>query len=71
METENRKSKTLVGGSKEVDATEEDSDGGRKASDETIGRALEIIQPLARVARDMGLVADPDVLRMPELGVEP
>ena len=49
----------------------EDSDGGRKASDETIGRALEIIQPLARVARDMGLVADPDVLRMPELGVEP
>ncbi len=49
----------------------EDSDSSQKASDETIGRALEIIQPLARIARDLGLAADPDVLRMPEFDMEP
>jgi protease-4 len=49
----------------------EDPDSSQKASDETIARALEIIQPLARVARDLGLVVDPDVLRMPELDMEP
>src|SRR5207245_490466 len=41
----------------------EDSDSSQKVGDETIARALEIIQPLARVARDLGLVADPDILR--------
>jgi protease-4 len=49
----------------------EDSDSSQKASDETIARALEIIQPLARIARDLGLAADPDVLRMPEFDMEP
>lgn len=48
-----------------------DSDSSQTAGDETIARALEIIQPLARVARDLGLVAEPDVLRMPDFGVEP
>ena len=46
-------------------------DSSQKAGDETIARALEVIQPLARVARDLGLAADPDVLRMPELAAEP
>ena len=49
----------------------EDSDSSQTAGDETIARALEIIQPLARVARDLGLAAEPDVLRMPDPGVEP
>lgn len=49
----------------------ESPDSSQKASDETIARVLEVIQPLARVARELGLSADPDVLRMPELGAEP
>lgn len=49
----------------------EGPDSSQKASDETIARALEVIQPLARVARELGLSADQDVLRMPDLGVEP
>jgi protease-4 len=48
-----------------------DPDSSQTAGDETMARALEIIQPVARVARDLGLAAEPDVLRMPELGAEP
>ena len=47
-----------------------ESDNSQKAGDETIARALEVIQPLARVARDLGLAADPDVLRMTDIGGE-
>jgi protease-4 len=46
-------------------------DNSQKAGDETIARALEIIQPLAHAARDLGLTTDSDVLRMPDPGVEP
>jgi protease-4 len=49
----------------------EGPDSSQKAGDETIARALEIIQPLAHAARDLGLTTDPDVLRMPDPGVEP
>jgi len=49
----------------------EGPDNSQKAGDETIARALEIIQPLARAARDLGLTTDTDVLRMPDPGVEP
>jgi hypothetical protein len=30
-----------------------------------------MIQPFARMARDLGLDAETDVLRMPEAGIEP
>ena len=49
----------------------EGPDSSQKTSDETIARALEMIQPFARAARDLGLTADSDVLRMPDPGVEP
>jgi protease-4 len=49
----------------------EGPDSSQKAGDETIARALEIIQPLAHAARDLGLTTDSDVLRMPDPGVEP
>jgi protease-4 len=50
---------------------QESPDNSQKAGDETIARALEVIQPLARVARDLGMTAEPDVLRMPDSDVEP
>jgi protease-4 len=47
-------------------------DNSQKASEATLARALEVIRPLARVARELGLgAADSDTLRMPETGVEP
>ena len=47
-------------------------DSSQKAGEATLARALEVMQPLARVARELGLgVADSDTLRMPESGVEP
>lgn len=49
----------------------EGPDNSQKAGDETIARALEIIQPLAHAARDLGLTTDSDVLRMPDPGLEP
>jgi len=49
----------------------EGPDSSQKAGDETIARALEIIQPLAHAARDLGLTTDTDVLRMPDPGVKP
>ncbi|MGO9245280.1 MAG: signal peptide peptidase SppA [Verrucomicrobiia bacterium] len=49
----------------------EGPDNSQKAADETIARALEIIQPLAHAARDLGLITDSDVLRMPDPDVEP
>jgi len=49
----------------------EDSDSSQQASDETIARVLEVIQPLARMARELGLKTEPDVLRMPEVDGEP
>ncbi len=49
----------------------EGPDSSQKAGDETIARALEIIQPLAHAARDLGLTTDSNVLRMPDPGVEP
>jgi protease-4 len=49
----------------------EGPDSSQKAGDETIARALEIIQPLAHAARDLGLTTDSDVLRMPDPGTEP
>ncbi len=49
----------------------EGPDNSQKAGDETIARALEIIQPLARAARDLGLTTDTNVLRMPDPGIEP
>jgi protease-4 len=49
----------------------EGPDNSQKAGDEAIARALEIIQPLAHAARDLGLTADSDVLTMPDPGVEP
>jgi protease-4 len=48
----------------------EGSDSSQQTSDETIARALEMIQPFARAARDLGLVAEPDVLRMPDIDLE-
>jgi protease-4 len=49
----------------------EGPDNSQKAGEETIARALEMIQPFARMARDLGLDAETDVLRMPEAGIEP
>jgi len=49
----------------------EGPDSSQKAGDETIARALEIIQPLAHAVRYLGLTADSDVLRMPDPGTEP
>jgi protease-4 len=49
----------------------EGPDNSQKPGDETIARALEIIQPLAHAARDLGLTTDSDVLRMPDPGAEP
>jgi len=49
----------------------EGPDNSQKAGQETIARALEMVQPLARLARDLGLDAEPDVLRMPDPGMEP
>jgi protease-4 len=46
-------------------------DSSQKAGEETIASALEIIQPFARAARDLGLATDSDVLRMPDPGIEP
>jgi protease-4 len=46
-------------------------DNSQKAGEETIARALEIIQPLARVARDLATTGESNVLRMPEVGAEP
>jgi protease-4 len=48
----------------------EGPDSSQKAGEETIARALEIIQPFARAARDLGLATD-YVLRMPDPGIEP
>jgi hypothetical protein len=44
----------------------EGPDNSQKAGDETIARALEIIQPLAHAARDLGLATDSNVLRTPD-----
>src|SRR4029077_10813522 len=50
----------------------EGPDNSQKASEATLARALEVIQPLARVARELGMGAgDADTLRMPESGMEP
>jgi hypothetical protein len=49
----------------------EGPDNSQKAGNETIARALEIIQPLAHAARDLGLASDSDILRMSDPGVEP
>jgi protease-4 len=49
----------------------EGPDSSQQTSDETIARALEMIQPFARAARNLGLTAEPDVLRMPDVAVEP
>jgi protease IV len=50
----------------------EGPDSSQKAGEATLARALEVIQPLARVARELGMSgADSDTLRMPESGVEP
>jgi protease IV len=49
----------------------EGPDNSQKAGDETIVRALELIQPLAHAARDLGLATDSNVLHMPDPGVEP
>jgi protease IV len=46
-------------------------DSSQKAAEETLARGLEIIQPLARVARDLETTRESDVLRMPEIGAEP
>jgi len=46
-------------------------DSSQKASEEVLARGLEIIQPFARVAREMGLGPDTDILRMPEFDTEP
>jgi protease-4 len=47
-------------------------DSSQKAGEATLARALEVMQPLARVARELGLgTADSDTLRMPESSVEP
>ena len=47
----------------------EGPDNSQKASEEVIARSLEVIQPLARVARKLSLAMDSDTLRMPELGM--
>jgi len=50
----------------------EGPDSSQKASEVTLARALEVIQPLARVARELGMSGtDSDTLRMTESGVEP
>jgi hypothetical protein len=50
----------------------EGPDSSQKASEATLARALEVIQPLARVARELGINgADSDTLRMRESGMEP
>jgi protease IV len=49
----------------------EGPDSSQKASEEVLARGLEIIQPFARVARELGVGADTDILRMPELDTEP
>ncbi len=49
----------------------ESPDSSQKAGDETIARALEIIQPLAHAVRNLGLTTDSNVLHMPDPGVEP
>jgi protease-4 len=49
----------------------EGPDNSQKAGDETIARALELIQPLAHAAREMGLEAEPNVLRMPDGDFQP
>ena len=50
----------------------EGPDSSQKASEATLARALEVIQPLARVARELGMSgADSDTLRMPEPGRQP
>jgi protease-4 len=45
-------------------------DSSQQTSDETIAHAMEMIQPFARAARKMGLVAEPDVLRMPDIDLD-
>jgi protease-4 len=47
----------------------EEPESSEKAGDVALVRAFEIIQPLARVARVLGLAADSGTLRMPELEV--
>jgi len=49
----------------------EGPDNSQKAGQETIAHALELIQPLARLARNLGLDAEPDLLRMPDPGTQP
>jgi len=49
----------------------EGPDSSQKAGEETIAKAFEVIQPLARVARELGLNPDSDILRMPEVDTEP
>jgi protease-4 len=49
----------------------EGPDSSQKAGDEAIARALEIIQPLAHAAREMGLETEPNVLRMPDADLGP
>ena len=49
----------------------EEPESSEQAGQATLVRAFEILQPLARVARGLGLAADSGVLRMPEFEVTP
>ncbi|HVM61489.1 MAG TPA: signal peptide peptidase SppA [Verrucomicrobiae bacterium] len=46
------------------------SDSSESAGDETLARTLELIQPFARAARQLGLAAESDMLRMPDVNMD-
>jgi protease-4 len=49
----------------------EEPDNSQPAGNEALARVLEVVQPFARMARELGLNAESDVLRMPEVDGEP
>ncbi|HTS19307.1 MAG TPA: signal peptide peptidase SppA [Verrucomicrobiae bacterium] len=48
----------------------EETDNDQQAGEEAIARTLEMIQPYARAARELGLAAEPDVLRVPDVNMD-